>query len=329
MKTKSLIGLMIGLVLLSLLVSWQGLGTVAGVLGEAGWAVLLICLFAAPSQLIGAEAWRCLFPRERRPGTFETWMASWMGSAVNTLLPVATIGGEVVKARVLALNGHSGTDTVSSMVVDKTVQAISILIWALVGIAMLTQVAPDEKVIRGAVIGAVLLALGIGGFIGVQLLGSFSFFAKIGIKAGNKAGTSDKWRGIVGSAADVDAAIKAIYKKPGAITIAVFLRLADRVLLVGEVLLAAHLMGHPIGIAEAVMIKGLVAALRGVSFAIPAGLGVQEGGYIGLGLLVGLPPDLMLAVSLASRVREILPNIPFLFVWQHLEGRALLRRARE
>ncbi len=73
-------------------------------------------------------------------------------------------------------------------------------------------------------------------------------------------------------------------------------------------------------------IKGLVDGLRGVSFAVPAGIGVQEGGYIGIGILLGMPAELMLAISLATRVREIVPNIPFLIAWQHAEGRAWWRR---
>lgn len=30
----------------------------------------------------------------------------------------------------------------------------------------------------------------------------------------------------------------------------------------------------------------------------------------------------MLAISLATRAREIVPDIPFLIAWQHAEGRA-------
>jgi len=98
-----------------------------------------------------------------------TLLASWMGASVNTLLPVATIGGEVVKARLLTLWSHSGIDAASTVLVDKTVQAIVVLILAIIGITMLTTVTGNGTVVSGAVIGAVLLAIGIGGFIVVQL----------------------------------------------------------------------------------------------------------------------------------------------------------------
>ena len=323
MKTKSLIGLFAGLAVICGLVIWQGVETVAGLLGEAGWGILLVCLFAVPDQLLGAEAWRRLFPADRRPRVVQAMLASWMGSAVNTLLPVASIGGEVVKARVMTLWSYDGADTVSTTIVDKTAQAIVVLISALVGIALLAIVAPSREVVVGALIGAALLAFGIGGFIAVQIFGSFAFLAR----GAQRFGAAERWNGLVDGADRLDGAIRAIYRRPGAVTLACALRLTARVALVGEVMLAGHLMGYPIGLAEAVLIKGLIVGLRGVAFTVPGAFGIQEGGFIAIGALIGFPAELMLAVSLASRVREIVPSIPFLLAWQQVEGRALWRRS--
>jgi hypothetical protein len=99
-----------------------------------------------------------------------------------------------------------------------------------------------------------------------------------------------------------------------------------RVLLTGELWLAAWLMGFPVGLLEALMLKSLTGALRGAAFPVPAGLGVQEGGYVVLGALAGYPPDIMLGLSLATRVRELLVSLPGLLAWQHVEGRALWQR---
>lgn len=325
MKTTSIIGLIVGISLVCLLVAWQGLETVAGLLGEGGWGILLVCLFALPDLWLGAEAWRSLFPPRYRPPHGQTFLASSMGSAVNTLLPVATIGGEVAKARVLTHWSHSGIQTVSTMVVDKTVQALVILVWGVIGIAMLAAVVDEPEIVRGAVVGALLLALGIAGFIAVQLAGGFSFFTRSGARVVG----AGKWRDIVDSADALDGAIRDLYRQPRRILAAFALRLVGMVLLVGEVILAGHLMGVPIGLGEAVLLKGLVVALRGMSFAIPGGFGIQEGGYVAIGALIGLPADLMIATSLMTRVREILPSIPLLLLWQHTEGKALWRKRRE
>ena len=87
-----------------------------------------------------------------------------------------------------------------------------------------------------------------------------------------------------------------------------------------EVWLVAWLLGYPIGLAEAVMLNSLAVALRGAAFAVPAGIGVQEGGYIVVGALVGLPPDVMLAISLATRLGELIEGLPGLLAWQYAEG---------
>lgn len=319
MKTKSAIGLIAGLCIIALLVSWQGAQTVMGLLAQAGLLMLLICFFDPLNQLLGAEAWRCLFPASKRPGALDTFLASLMGSAVNTLLPLASIGGEIIKARILVLRSCPGIDAVSTMVVDKTAQAISVLLWGITGIIMLAAVADNPAIIWSAIGGAILLALGIGGFVAIQISGSFSFLARFGSRAVNLS----KWRGMVGGAIEFDEAIRAIYQRPGAMLLSISLRLLQRVWLIGEVIFAARLMGQGISLTEALLLKCLVGALRGVSFAIPAGIGVQEGAYVFIGSLIGLPGDLMLAVSLATRIREIVPAFPLFFYWQYVESRHL------
>ena len=325
MKTTSMMALLLGVAVVSVLVVWQGLETVVALLANAGWPLLLVCLFAPLDQFASSQAWRVLFPAAGRPRTFEALTASWMGSAVNNLLPVASIGGELVKARVIAFRSYPAVDALSTVVVDKTAQAITVLLWALVGIAMLAGASADAALVTGALTGAGLLALGIGGFIAVQLLGGFSAAARPTAKIlpGNRIPD------LVAGADALDDAIREIYRRIGAVAASCAWRLAGRVILVPEVPLAAYLMGHPIGMAEAVLISGLIVGLKGVAFAVPGALGVQEGGYIAIGALVGIPVDLMLAVSLATRIREIVPSIPFLLAWQHMEGQVLIRRRAE
>ena len=149
------------------------------------------------------------------------------------------------------------------------------------------------------VTGAGLLAISIGGFIAVQLLDGFSAAAcpTAKILPGNRIPD------LVAGADALDDAIREIYHRIGAVAASCAWRLAGRVMLVPEIPLAAYLMGHPIGMAEAVLISGLIIGLRGVAFAVPGALGIQEGGYIAIGALVGIPVDLMLAVSLATRIR--------------------------
>src|SRR5262249_59380092 len=87
----------------------------------------------------------------------------------------------------------------------------------------------------------------------------------------------------------------------------------------GEIWLALRFLGHPVGLARAIVIESLAESVRTAAFTVPGALGVQEGGFLVLGRLFGLTPDVALALSLAKRVREVALGVPGLVAWQ-LEG---------
>ena len=67
------------------------------------------------------------------------------------------------------------------------------------------------------------------------------------------------------------------------------------------------------------MLKSLTSIITDLAFIIPNGYGVQEGGYLMLGVLIGLTPEFSLALSLATRIREIIIDLPGLLYWQYIE----------
>jgi len=298
MNRKKILSILTAIGLFSAVFIWQDVAPVLAKLSLAGWPLLFVCLFALPVFLGNSEAWRTLFPSGRRPPIFKALWASSIGSAVNALLPV---------------------DTISTMVVDKTVQAIVAALLGVVGVGLLAILLPNDPRIRGIALATLALIFGISGFIAVQLFGGFSIVARIA----DKAAKSDRFREFMTKASDLDVAIRLIYKKYGTLLFSCLIRLIIRLSLVGELMFAAHLMGQPIGLIEAFAIKILVGSARDAAFAIPGQLGVQEATYIGLGVLFGYSADLMLAISLAVRIREILPSIPLLVVWQYIEVRNL------
>jgi hypothetical protein len=84
-------------------------------------------------------------------------------------------------------------------------------------------------------------------------------------------------------------------------------------------------MGQVLTPWDAIMLGSLVGALRGAAFIVPSGWGVQEGGFVVLGALVGVPAHVMLAVALAIRARELMVSLPGLALWQVIEGGAFRR----
>ncbi|MFC7688471.1 lysylphosphatidylglycerol synthase domain-containing protein [Paeniroseomonas aquatica] len=83
------------------------------------------------------------------------------------------------------------------------------------------------------------------------------------------------------------------------------------------------LLGHPVSLADALVIESLAQALRNVGFMLPGALAVQEGAIIGAAALVGVPPGAALAVALVRRTREVCLSLPGLIAWQRAETRAM------
>jgi uncharacterized membrane protein YbhN (UPF0104 family) len=82
-----------------------------------------------------------------------------------------------------------------------------------------------------------------------------------------------------------------------------------------ETWFALRWLGHPVGFSDALVLESLTQAAKSVFFMVPSALGVQEAGLIGVGLLLGLGPDVALALSLAKRMREVLFGLPSLLAW--------------
>jgi len=321
MKRASYIGLFAGLALFTGLIVWQGIGEVFGVLAASGWVLLWVPVIWFPTVLMNARCWQLLFAPQHMPGFSQAFLAQWMGRAVNTLLPVASIGGEIVKARALTLWGTDGRHASASAVVDKTVQVITIIIWGVAGVVLLSYMALDDELVFAAAAGLAILGAGVAGFLVVQRAGIFRIF----IGSAHRLTKAEFLDNLRDTADEIDDIVAALYSDRKRLVAATAWRLAALVLQTGEVWLAAHLLGFPIGFVEALMLKSLTSTLSDAAFVVPNSYGIQEGAFVALGILIGMAPDVALAVSLAIRIREVLIDVPGLVLWQHLEGRALLR----
>lgn len=316
-------GLLAGLLALALLIAWQGAGGIFALLRDSGPWLLLLPLTWAPVSVVAVLSWRLLFPRERIPPGRELLLALWMGRAINSLLPVATIGGEIARARLLLLWGRDGVEASASVMVDKTVQALAMIPWAIIGAGLLLRVAMDDELAALVVLGALLLALGILGFVLAQRAGIFAFGARLI----GKFTAADGWPEITANARAVDDRIKAIYAAKKRLLGAVALRTGGLILETGEVWLACYLLGQPLSLIEALLLKSLTSVITDIAFVIPNGYGIQEGGYLLFGALLGLTPEFALAVSLATRIKEFVIDLPGLFYWQRVEAKYLLKKS--
>ena len=60
---------------------------------------------------------------------------------------------------------------------------------------------------------------------------------------------------------------------------------------------------------------------RSAAFTVPGAIGVQEAGFVALGLVLGLDPSTALALGLIRRARDLALGLPALAVWSAIEAR--------
>jgi uncharacterized membrane protein YbhN (UPF0104 family) len=158
-------------------------------------------------------------------------------------------------------------------------------------------------------------------FILTQRLGLFRLIERGLLKLAKSTG----WSGL-SQVSGLHEAIVALYRQPGRLCLACLHHLISWLLGGLEVMLALYVLGIEIDFREGLIIESLGQALRAVGFAVPGSLGVQEGGYILVCGMLGIPPQAAIELSLLKRIREVALGIPGLIAWQLIEGGRLAKR---
>lgn len=320
-KTAWLVSLA-GLALFVSVISYQGLGSITSAIAVAGWGLLWISLFHLLPLLVDTYAWQLLLEKRHRIEFMQLTRISWIGEAVNSLFPVALIGGGVVRARLMRLAGVPGVIGGASVVVDLTVAVISLMLFSLAGVAVLVGKALPGYSSLQLLPGLLVFSLVIYAFYVAQRRGMFLVLARRIERMNGR----DSAAGLSGGAAKLDHEINAIYQRHGTFWYACLIRLIGWVIGAGEVWLALYFLHQPVTLLEAMMLESLGQAIRSAAFVIPGALGVQEGAYLLLGVSIGIPPQVGVALSLVKRVRELSLGVPALLLWQGLEVRRLRQR---
>ncbi len=122
--------------------------------------------------------------------------------------------------------------------------------------------------------------------------------------------------------------IRDLYGQRRRLAAAVVWRMAALIWQSWEVWLAVLLLGHPIGVLEAIMLKSRSNTVATPPSSFLTATASRRAPSSFWAASSGLAPTSQLAVSLAIRIRELLVDVPGLIAWQAVEGRALFRRRR-
>lgn len=320
MKLATIIVTILGLLLGTAIVGYFGFGAVATALGAIGWGgFLVICLYHFVLMTMLGFAWFVIVPPPHRRLRAYLWGRVVRDSG-SEVLPLSQVGGFVMGARAASLLGPSMTLASASTVVDVTVEMMAQLGYTAVGLALLAQLHPEDSLIYPVAIGIAIGVVAVLGFVLLQRRGA-AFVERIGERL------AASWLpGAAARAKPFQRALDDIYARRGALALGFIIHLVGWVANAVEAWLALRFMGVGLDIAAVLAIESLLYAIRSVAFAVPNAVGVQEGAYVMLGGLFGLPPDMALALSLLKRGRDLTIGIPALLAWQAIESGALFRR---
>jgi putative membrane protein len=319
-RIASVLGLL-GVALFTGLIVYQGADQVAGVLMGAGVGLAWASAFHLVPMLVNAQAWRVLFVAGPAPSLLQMTFAVWIRESVNGLLPVARIGGELVSYRVLTRLGFRPVPVAASLISDITLSMVSQFLFTVAGLVMLLIRIEDAAVVWRVVGGLLVFLPMLGGMFAIQRIGIVNLGARlVGMLFG------DRWSELVGNASRLDRVLRLVYRRWSRVVLAVLWQLAGWVLGTGEIWLALIFLGHRIDFYDAFLLEATAQAISSAAFVVPGAIGVQEGGFMLFGTMLGLGPEVALAVALARRIRDILVFAPGLVLWQIGEARRLSPR---
>ena len=311
-----------GAALFTFLLVRQGAPQVGAAFASAGWAIAGVAIyhFAVP-VFLDATAWWALFPKPERLSLWQLFWMRWIGESVSTLVPSAAVGGDVVRARLAAIRGARIPTAAASVLVDITLGVFVQIGFTLLGLGLIVSVTGHQGFVRPTLIGTVIGVLAIIGFYVAQRLGMFRFIGKTISRLAN----ADDWHSLVHSGQSLDEAIRRQYARRSGVIGCCAWTAASLVLGSGEIWIALHALTLHATVVNAVILQSMVLTIRSAVFPVPGALGVQEGGYVVVGNLLGIPGDTAFALSLIARVRELILGIPGLVCWQMIEARRLWR----
>jgi putative membrane protein len=307
-----LIALTVGVAACALFVAlstWAGLARVGTDVLHALWTVPLLVVLHLVQLFLSGIGWRTLL-QAPRPSVGGFTRLRVIREGVNVLLPVAHVGGEVVGTSLLSRDGVGGGRAAASVIVDVTMELLSLIAFLLAGLAALAALSGgggSQVWVEGGLTGLAV----VGGFVLAQRFGLLRLLEALVRRIAARFPSF-----ATASLDGLHAEALATYRRPLGVARSFVLHLAAWSLGVGESWLVMHALGVPVSVPQALVLESLGMAARSLGFAIPGALAVQEGGFLLAAAALGLPAAPALSLSLIKRLREVSVGLIGMGLWR-------------
>jgi putative membrane protein len=311
-----------GALLFTVLLVRQGATDVVHAVAAAGWWLVVIAGFHLVPLFLDSLEWWILFPKQDNLRLRTIYWVRWVGESISNLVPVAQVGGDIVRARLAVLSGAPISLATATVLVDITVSVFVQTFFTLLGLSLLILATGRTNLMAPALAGAPLAIAAVAGFYSVQRLGMFRLFgAMVSCFVDDP-----QWQSLAGKGGEIDQTLRKVYARGRAVAACCGITMLSFVIGSVEVWIGLYALGVPASFDKALILESVGQGVQTALCLIPGALGVREGGYLVVGGLLGIPGDTALALALIRRVRELALGVPGLVAWQLVEGDHFWRR---
>lgn len=307
MRFAKILFLLCGLALLGLLLARAETAVVLTKARQIGWTGLLVVLaLYAVNYVMDVWSWQLTLPRAGRGWrwTARLYGIRMIGEVYNNITPMASIGGEPIKAWLLKRNhGIGWRESGASLVLAKTTSVISL--FCFVSIGFLFVMARDDLSATHKSLAATSLLLLAFCMVVFVLMQRWKLSTFTATWLGRTRFGARLSRGL-SALQDLDLIFARYYDAHRRqLVLSTLAALVNWAVGVFEVWLVCQLIGHPIGWSDAWIIESMTQLVRTATFFIPAAIGSQEGAFaLTAGTLTGVA-GLGLSIALVRRAREL------------------------
>ena len=289
-----------GLLILAGTLRVTGIDELARDLSTIGWGLAVVVLIEGLSVVFNTAGWVLAFPPgERRVGGGRLLGLRLAGDGVNYLTPSATVGGELLRARLLA-GLESSSVTWASIGVAKLGQTAAQVVFVCLGLALVLP-----RFIR--------LSPWIGGllWVSVAFLVGAALVRLVGrglwATLGGVARRLFVARFLPGSWTDPGRQMDLALRRLGGARVVAVLGcfLAGWAVGAIEIYVILAWVGGSVDWPTALALEVGSVLIDGILFFVPAKVGTQEGGKVLLFAMLGLDPARGLTVGVVRRIREL------------------------
>jgi hypothetical protein len=290
--------------------TWRSVQDATAAIVPILWTLGPLLLVHGGQLACSTSAWsRLLSPVHRVPAVL-LFQLRVMREGVDTVLPLAQVGGEMIACSSLVGFGMEPALAAGSLIADMVFELLGQVLFLALGCLLLAGISRGAACSLGASVGGTLVAA-CAGLVVAHRLGALALVETLlPSLAGHVSATPAL------AVAGLRASVTGMFARSGAAGRAILLHFLHWLLGAAEVLIVLRAMGLNVSLGQAIIVNAVGIGARSAGFLVPGSLVVQESGFMLGATLAGLPPQSALVFSLMRRLRELAVGGAGILLWR-------------